>query len=211
MIKKIIFDVDQTLLDSKKDCINAYLKYYGSEEKAKKLYNIIGDYDDNNINFNKEELIEYINQNIGFKFTKDDFDKIFEIYSHEATIYPNVKEVLEILSKKFELVTFSRWFASDQRERLKTAKIDIYFSNIYGFENAGIKPNKEAFINVCSNAKIEECLFVGDNYNYDYVVPQKVGMQALLLNKDNKKIDCKYITDLTEIIEYLNKKESRKI
>ena len=48
MIKRIIFDIDETLLKTTEDCLNAYNKYFDTVNvkiEGKKLYDLIDKYE----------------------------------------------------------------------------------------------------------------------------------------------------------------------
>ena len=85
MIKKIIFDVDNTLLDTNKDCLDAYNKFFKSKsinnynDYSIRLYNIIDKYDRENGNYDKNDLSNYINKYLDIDFTRKDFDNVFKI------------------------------------------------------------------------------------------------------------------------------------
>ena len=58
MIKRIIFDVDNTLLDTYKDCINAYAEFLKDYPniKPKMFYDVIGEFELKGIGFDKDEI-----------------------------------------------------------------------------------------------------------------------------------------------------------
>ena len=75
MIKRIIFDVDNTLLDTYKDCINAYAEFLKDYPniKPKMFYDVIGEFELKGIGFDKDELSKYISNRLKIDFSKEDF------------------------------------------------------------------------------------------------------------------------------------------
>ena len=209
MIKKIIFDVDNTLLNTDKDCFDAYKEYFklrNLDDYYIKLYDIIGKYEDNNGSFDKDDLSKFINDNLDIEFTRKDFDDIFKIYEKHATILSDdTVSVLEELSKHYELVTLSKWYQHNQEARLKKADIYKYFKEVYGFENAGIKPDKNAFLNAAENTLPSECLVIGDSISNDIKVPLSLGMKAIYFNPNKRKTRYININRLADIITCIDK------
>src|SRR5574344_255154 len=129
MIKRIIFDVDNTLLDTNKDCIDAY-KYYFKDSNIKpiNLYNLIDKYESNGGNYNHDDLEQYIRNNLDSNFN---LNRMLSIYGNYGTLLnSNIINTLEYLSKKYELVILSNWYIDSQRNRLSKSGILKYFKDV---------------------------------------------------------------------------------
>lgn len=189
MIKRIIFDIDNTLIDFPKHYEEGYqqvLDKYNTGKKAVDLYNAIdvyeasGKYD----KYDFDELLKVINEYFHLELDDNFLKDYFEMYNHLITdVSDSVKETLEYLSKKYELVTLSNWFTFSQEERLKLAGIDKYFTKVYGTDIVDMKPKKEAFEEVLGGNKIDECLMIGDSIKMDIEVPSCMGMNVYHLCK----------------------------
>ena len=204
MIKRIIFDIDGTLLNTEKDCPEAYKEYFTNKnhpEVAHKIWDIIDDYEiSKNPTFDKQELANHINKHLDFEFTKNDLEELLDLYGNHATLlHENIPKVLKELSQNYDLVALSKWYVKDQTSRLEKAGILKYFTQVYGIENAGIKPSEKAFLTACGSYAKEECLVVGDSIKSDIEVPYKIGMKTLFYNKKNISTPYLSITSLDEI------------
>lgn len=191
MIKRVIFDVDDTLIEWKEE-------YWNSIEKAlitnniKYTENDIQDIKDGFNNFEskynmykKESMLECIN-----KYTKLNLDMNFLESSLEefSKCVPNklneeVIDTIEYLYKKYELVILTNWFKEEQERRLEAVNISKYFKQIYTPQEFPIKPNKEAFL-IASENKVDECIMVGDSLNSDIKGALNAGMKAIYLSKE---------------------------
>ena len=189
MIKRIIFDIDNTLIDfpeTYKEGYQQVLDKYKVNKTYKELYDAIGVYEEcgKYNKYTKEELLSVINKELDLNLNKEFLDDYFDMYNNlETNVSDNIKNTLEYLSKKYELVTLSNWFTFSQKERLKIAGIDKYFKEVYGTDIVPMKPTKESFLSVIGNHKIEECLMVGDNIEMDIKVPYELGMNVLYFSK----------------------------
>lgn len=192
MIKRIIFDIDNTLIDfpeSYKEGYQQVLDKYNIDKKADDLYDAIGVYEESGKydKYDFDELLKVINEYLHLELDDNFLNDYFKMYNHLPTyVSDSVKETLEYLSKKYELVTLSNWFTSSQEERLKYADIDKYFTKVYGTDIVSMKPKEEAFKAVLGDYRIDECLMIGDSIKMDIEVPFNMGMNVYHLCKKGK-------------------------
>ncbi len=210
MIKRIIFDIDNTLLKSEPDCINAYTKYLddfnltSQKVNARYIYDILEEFEKSNIEYTKENMSKFISSKIGAFFTKEELDKMISYYSKESTlINSDTKKILEYLSNKYELVALSNWFYETQESRLETRKLKKYFKHVYGVDNLGRKPNIKVYEKACYPHKFNECLMIGDNINFDVKMPYKLGINVIYFNEFNSYTSFDNINNLNKLLEIL--------
>lgn len=192
MIKRLIFDVDETLI--------THIDFSIPEEKTLRQFNVynesnmknfvkaIDTYEDVYNHYNEKDYIEYIEKIMNLKLPEN-FLKVF--FDNLSVAVPNVnnklKEKLNELSKKYEIVALTNFFGHSQKRRLQNMEIDIFISEIFG-ENL-IKPNIDAFKKACGNNKAQECVMIGDNPIVDIQAAQKAGLHTIWVNTKNADIN----------------------
>ena len=205
MIKRIVFDIDQTLLNSKKDCLESYKTYFERKnlpDYSEFLYELIGEYDRQNGNYVVLDLVSFIDKNSPFTFSVDDFKELYNIYKDHATkIEDDIEDALSKLSQKYELVILTNWYYEDQVARLEKAGILKYFKKVYAYENAGLKPHKEAYETACNGLLLSECLMIGDSIEKDVSVPLSFGMHAILYNPNSIQTEYKSINKMSDLLK----------
>ena len=206
MIKRVIFDLDNTLIEFPKDYNKEYdevINKYNLNITSQDLYKIIGKYESSgeNIYYDKEKMLELINQEFNLNLNIDFIDYLLDIISRLVRPFNNeLNDILEYLSSKYELVVLTNWFTDCQKKRLELAGILKYFNKVYGTDIIPMKPNKECFMCVIGNLKPEECVMIGDNLEVDIKIPYEMGMNVYHLNKfgTSKYPTIKEIKELKE-------------
>ena len=150
-----------------------------------------------------EEFTEYISKVSKIQMD-DDKINIFLKWLENCiigTASKSLHDTLKYLAKKYELVILSNSIKTVQVIRLEKYGIKHYFKEIYCGDEIMI-PNKKAYINACGKHKTNECMMIGDNFNFDVVEPSKLGIKSIYVNKKKHK---KYLTisDVTELKEIL--------
>lgn len=203
--KKLIFDLDNTLIMWKDEYVNALketLKQHNISEDGDYIDSLIDKYEKYFNKYNKVTLLNYINENIKSKVDMNFIEDFLYNIGFMSEPDGEVIDTLEYLSKKYELVVLTNWFTEPQTNRLKKAKIDKYFKHIYGGEEI-IKPNKEAFIKACGSTPVEECIMIGDNYNVDIMGAHNVFIKPIFMNPKDK-INKENFTEIKTISELKN-------
>jgi putative hydrolase of the HAD superfamily len=123
-------------------------------------------------------------------------------------VYPEVKDSLRRLKSiglKLGLVTGS--YELDIQQILPQAGLEELFDVCVGADTAGKrKPEPEAFKHALKQLKLKprEALFVGDRLKEDYMGALKVGMKAVLIQRDGKPAArVNTIRNLREIFDFL--------
>lgn len=208
MIKRIIFDFDNTLISWKfeyKQAIEKVIEYYNLNISYTDIDDVIRDYESIYNVYKKEYFIKLINERFNLNLGIDFMDKWIYELGFMSEYNEQLEETLSYLSKKYELVILTNWFIEPQIERLKRAKVYQYFSKIYGGEKY-IKPSKESFLEAIGNHKIEECIMIGDTYNTDIIGALELGIpviQADLNDQIKEKKDYQVFKNITELKEML--------
>lgn len=150
MIKRLIFDIDGTLITGIKldETITHSLSAYGiySKENQQKFLNAILTYEIYHKEYEPIQYLQHFSQALGCNLDEN----FLKIHFRNLGIYaiPNdnkkLIKTIDRLSKKYELVLLSNYFEESQRGRLKNIGIDNYFSEYYGEKIC--KPHKKAFI-----------------------------------------------------------------
>lgn len=184
MIKTIIFDLDNTLMDWKSEYISALnntlnrLNLSFDKNKILQIDELITDYENHHSIVDKKLLIDYINKRCNVKLPIEFSDILFEEQGNLYETFDKEKiDTLEYLSNKYNLIVLTNWVTSVQEKRLENAGILKYFSKVYGGDVQELKPSLKAFDVV---DKKDECIMIGDSIKNDIEPALEVGMQAIV-------------------------------
>jgi len=123
-------------------------------------------------------------------------------------VYSDVKDSLRRLKEMgLKLGVVTGGYELDIGQILPRAGLEQFFDVCVGYDTIGKrKPDPEAFKHALKQLKVkpEEAIFVGDHLEQDYLGAQKVGMKALLIQREgNPTAGVKAITSLKEIFDFL--------
>lgn len=202
MIKKILFDLDNTLIKWKDN-----YRYLSMEEAGitdleliEKMDEAFSKYEESVEHITKESLIKYL-LDLNYGLTEK---QAFNIVMNDCNRYEKASQkqidLLEYLSSKYELVVVTNWFSDIQSERLKRSGILKYFKKIYASNDYKVKPNKEIFIAAMGDNKPSECIMIGDSIKKDVEPAIELGMDAYLIGNDKNYKSINSILELKEML-----------
>ena len=205
--KVISFDLDGTLTDGVfaesvwlKEIPKVYAKKYNitlqkAQKKVIKYYNHTGN-----------EKLEWYN--ISFWLDKFKLDikpqELLNSNKHKIQLFEDVLFALKKLQTKKRLIILS----NAQREfvDLEITKTGIrdYFEKIFSATSDFklIKNTPTVYLKVCKICKISpsEMVHIGDDYTFDFKVPNNAGIKAIFLNRNEKEKRRFTIRSLNELI-----------
>lgn len=201
MIKRLIFDVDGTLIcnvNLKTAFSNALKKYgiYSINNVNNYLLNLPL-YEQKYNSYNKQTYLKYFSEVLNKELKEDFLDILFFELKHlVSNDGSKIKVMLEKFYGKYELVILSNYFSISQKNRLEEMGISKYFTDYYGEKS--IKPNKQSYIDACGDNLPCECVMIGDNLDLDINGALKNGLKVVYVN-NGKKINNKNILEINEV------------
>ena len=185
MIKRIIFDIDGTLIKGVnfKQYVSNALKQYGIDdiEQTSKFIANIKTYEEKYSSYNRALYLAHFSNVLGVKLNSDFLEIFFnELKNAVPKDSSKVKDMLDSLSD-YELVLLSNYFEESQRNRLTTMGINDYFTEYYGEKI--IKPNIEVYNQAKGIYIPQECIIVGDDKILDIEIPQSLGFKTIYVNE----------------------------
>ena len=196
-IKRIIFDLDNTLIDWKDEYSSAIAKTFEqlnikyTKQDVEAIDNAILIYESGIfLTYKKEDMQKTFEKELGHTLPKEFIDICLKNFAEcvPEQIELNTIKTLEYLKEKYDLVVLTNWFKKGQVERLRKTNILKFFTEVYAPEDFPMKPNKESFNMARGKFKIEECLMVGDDIKIDIEGALDAGMKAIYLNKRNNQV-----------------------
>ncbi len=127
-----------------------------------------------------------------------------------TALVPYALELLDYLSDKYPLSIVSNGFIEVQYRKLKTCRLEHYFSHVVLSEEAGfLKPDKRIFEYAMklNGSMPAETIMIGDSYEADIIGAQNAGIDQIYFrysNTSTQNLPCSFSTDsLREIIGIL--------
>ena len=208
MIKRVIFDVDGTLIrdiNFKPFVERSFTKVGIDPAKADIFMQSVKQYEKENTCYNEILYQLFFEEKLGESLINRNWLKIyFEELKGACKKNPKIEKMIYDLYYDYELVILSNYFEESQRNRLKVMGLNTYFDSYYGEKI--IKPYPEAYMDACGKYEPSECVIVGDDPYWDIEVPKKMGFKTIYVNnRDNLQVG-KTVKNVEEITPQLIKK-----
>ena len=225
MIKAIIFDLDNTLLDfmsMKSSSINAAVNGMieaGLELDSKKAKEEIFKIYENKGYEYQDVLTEFVKAHCGdvdYKILAGGIVEYKRAKEKSLKLYPDVTKTLITLSKMgLKIAILSDAPTREAWTRLYTVKLHHIFDEVVTFNDTGVhKPGKEPFMLMIDRLKIDskDCLMVGDWPDRDIKGAKQFGMKTAFAKYGNSEniaysdadYDLEHFSDLLDIIKKEN-------
>jgi putative hydrolase of the HAD superfamily len=148
------------------------------------------------------DLLYWIDR-FGLKIGKDE---LLQMYEDEIEAYPEVPEVLDQLSERYDLVVTSN--AAREFIEIELDGLTQYFREIFSATSdfREVKKSPLVYGAICAqmNARPFEVLHIGDHYHYDYESPLQAGLDALFLDRKGERSGPEVVGDLREAVELID-------
>ena len=216
MIKAIIFDLDQTLIDRGA----TFTKFI--EEQHKRFISRLGNFPrqdfveavflyDNNGYTEKSELYKLVCEQLKIKSisSKELFNDFKTNYGQNPVLFVAVYQTLGVLKKNYKLGLITNGRSKGQNSKITRSKIRDYFCSIKISEEEGVKkPDQKIFENCLQElgVKANESVFVGDHPINDVEAAKQVGMLGIWVKNENYETPEKHdgiIENLSELPKLL--------
>ena len=127
-------------------------------------------------------------------------DDYINISPTKTELFPHAVEILEYLYKKYTLAIITNGFKEVQFTKLKNCNLEKYFKKLICSEDVGRqKPHPDIFHYSLSslNAKKNESIMIGDDYEVDILGANKFGFSSVFFNPN--KLEVNILKNMHEI------------
>ena len=131
------------------------------------------------------------------------WEDLLEEHRDKIRAFPEVKEVMEDLVQHYDLIVTSNAAREFVEVEIREAEIENYFTRIFSATSdfRQVKKTPQFYEKICNimGTKPSNAVHVGDHYEFDYVVPRGLGMEAYYLDRDGRRPkDSFTVKDLRE-------------
>ena len=198
--KALVIDLDDTLYSELDFLKSAYLDIASKldDENQDLLYcEMISLYYDNKDVFQVLENKYGVSKSILLDWYRFHFPKI--------TLFENVKEVLDLLSKEFLFAIITDGRSVTQRNKIKALGLEDYmFKIVISEEINSTKPNEKNFLEIEKKLKCKYYIYIGDNPKKDFITPNRLGWDTICLKNNGCNVHAQnFDLDLEYLPKYI--------
>ncbi|QQS50099.1 MAG: noncanonical pyrimidine nucleotidase, YjjG family [Bacteroidota bacterium] len=221
--KHIFFDLDRTLWDFDSNSAQTLLEIldtFGLNTVVKDKQKWISDYQRHNLYvwklYEKREITKTELRIERFRLLFDDFgisnqslmNDVSDYYSliapTKAMLMPNAVEVLAYLRPHYKLYILSNGFYKVQLQKMEASGIIDFFENVFTSDRLGVaKPDRRIFEESIksSNARKDQSIFVGENFETDIRGAKLFGIDQVWYNHDQVKTEDVPTFEIDNLLE----------
>jgi putative hydrolase of the HAD superfamily len=146
-----------------------------------------------------------------FKINSD-WNVLLKSYQQSVEIYPDAVSVLKRLSQSFPLIVSSNAKREFINIQLEFSDLKQYFTHIFSSTSDfhTVKKVTDFYDMICKKLTIkpQEMVHIGDHKEFDYLVPQKLGITAFYLDRNKTSTGLYTVHNLSQFEEILIKRSS---
>jgi FMN phosphatase YigB (HAD superfamily) len=212
VIKRIIFDLDRTLIPWLSEWDLMVEKTYNDfnipfeKDDFNKFHATLLEYEKSHRRFDKVEMSRYFRDNLDRRIP-DNFVEVWTRYLSDCVPDKDDKliNLLEYLSGKYSLVIATNWFKDQQLAKLEKFGILKYFDFVLTCDEYDKKPNSEMFRKSCKGFDKDEVVMVGDTYKSDIKSAMDFGLYSYYLTDSDVRRSKRFkvINSIYELDKYL--------
>jgi putative hydrolase of the HAD superfamily len=213
MAKFVSFDMDGTLVDSVftdyvwgEGIPTLYAQKMGLSFEAAKVivekeYRKVG-----------EGAIEWYDIKYWFLLfgLEQSWKSLMKRFIDKINVYDDVNPILELVKDKFQLILTTNAGREFVDIEMGATGLRRYFDLIFSATSdfGEVKKNIRFYQRICQilGANPEEIVHIGDHYEFDYLVPRKLGINAFYLDRSGEKKGEFILWDLRELEKRLPNK-----
>jgi HAD superfamily hydrolase (TIGR01549 family) len=140
-----------------------------------------------------EAAVEWYDIQYWFRFfqLEQSWRSLMEHYLDKINVYPDVHHLLGRLSGKFRMVLTSNAGREFIDVEMGATGLARYFEQIFSATSdfREVKKTPHFYRRVCEMLKVSpgDLVHIGDHYEFDYLVPRAVGIQAFYLDRSGRR------------------------
>ncbi|MDD6467728.1 MAG: HAD family hydrolase [Erysipelotrichaceae bacterium] len=214
MIKVVLFDLDNTLIDRQKVFREMLLDQLGQYHPNMNYEELLGVVEQVMAwdNFGNVDRLDVFKKYVDYYHLSVDADTINNYWKEHSGdivyVFDDAEHVVHELQKKYRLGLLSNGSVESQRRKINRLPFkDVFEYSLVSGELGIHKPDKRIFLKVCEDMGVqpEECVYVGDNPRCDIEGAIGAKMKPIWITKEkyheNKEVIC--ISNLTELLSIL--------
>jgi HAD superfamily hydrolase (TIGR01493 family) len=129
--------------------------------------------------------------------------ELMKQFVDKIKVYPDVNHILDRFKERFPLILTSNAGREFIEIEMEATGLGQYFDRIFSATSdfRVVKKTTEFYQQVCRilNVDPQEIVHVGDHYDFDYLVPRKLGIQAFYLDRSGERVGEFILKDLREL------------
>jgi HAD superfamily hydrolase (TIGR01549 family) len=138
---------------------------------------------------------------------------LLEEHRDKIRPFPEVKEVMEDLVQDYDLIIVSNAAREFVEIGIREAHIERYFTRVFSTTSdlQEVKKTAHLYRQICDimGVKPFETIHVGDHYEFDYLAPKGLGIEAYYLDRDGKRPTDEFtVRDLREFANLIERSKT---
>ncbi len=203
-INTIVFDLDDTLFDEIEYVMSGF---EAVSDYCRKNYNVTDlgvRLKEEFKNANDGRVFNRALQSVGLSDSDEFIQNLVSVYrghSPKITLKDGAKVLLTSFSKRFNIALITDGYSITQHNKIAALDIKQFFNCIVVTDDLGgrdfWKPSEVPYRTVENYFNVEpnECVYIGDNVNKDFITAKKIGWHTVHLNNDEGVYSNEIVSD----------------